>query len=57
MQMHLLVIKGTKVCGNIAEILSKKLSEKQKEDEDHPEKIKMNNIIFGCTGTIGEKFP
>ena len=49
--------QGYKSLGNIAEILSKKLSEKQKEDEDHPEKIKMNNIIFGCTGTIGEKFP
>jgi len=49
--------QGYKSLGSIAEILSKKLSEKQKEDEDHPEKIKMNNIIFGCTGTIGEKFP
>ncbi|MDB3913088.1 bifunctional glutamate N-acetyltransferase/amino-acid acetyltransferase ArgJ [Candidatus Pelagibacter sp.] len=49
--------QGYKSLENIAEILSKKLSEKQKEDEDHPEKIKMNNIIFGCTGTIGEKFP
>ena len=49
--------QGYKSLGNIAEILSKKLSEKQKEDEDHPEKIKMNNIFFGCTGTIGEKFP
>ena len=49
--------QGYKSLGNIAEILSKKLSEKQKEDEDRPEKIKMNNIIFGCTGTIGEKFP
>jgi glutamate N-acetyltransferase / amino-acid N-acetyltransferase len=42
---------------NIAEEISKKLSEKQKEDEDQPEKIKPKNILFGCTGTIGEKFP
>ena len=31
--------------------------EKQKEDEDLPKKIKPKEIIFGCTGTIGEIFP
>ena len=41
----------------IAEILSEKLSHKQKEDEDQPKKIKSKEIIFGCTGTIGETFP
>ena len=30
---------------------------KQKEDEDNPKKIKSKDIIFGCTGTIGETFP
>ncbi len=49
--------QGYKSMENIAEIISKKLSEKQKVDEDRPEKIKTKNIIFGCTGTIGEKFP
>ncbi len=49
--------QGFKSMENLAEIISKKLSEKQKEDEDRPEKIKPKNIIFGCTGTIGEKFP
>ena len=49
--------QGFKSMENLAEIISKKLSEKQKEDEDRPEKIKSKNIIFGCTGTIGEKFP
>ena len=49
--------QGYKSLENIAELLSKKLSDKQKEDEDYPEKIKKNNVIFGCTGTIGEKFP
>ena len=38
-------------------MVSEKLSEKQKEDEDHPKKIKSKEIIFGCTGTIGEIFP
>ena len=31
--------------------------EKQKLDEDHPKKIKSKEVIFGCTGTIGEIFP
>ena len=42
---------------NIAELICYELTKKQKEDEDNPEKIKPKNIIFGCTGTIGEKFP
>ena len=33
------------------------LSTKQKLDEDNPEKIRPNQILFGCTGTIGETFP
>ena len=41
----------------IADLVSKELSEKQKEDEDFPKKINSAGIIFGCTGTIGEKFP
>ncbi len=49
--------QGYKGLENIADFVSKKLSEKQKEDEERPEKIKPKNIIFGCTGTIGEKFP
>ena len=27
------------------------------EDEDYPKKILANEILFGCTGTIGEKYP
>ena len=49
--------QGYKSLGKIAEIISEKLSEKQKEDEDYPKKIKPKDIIFGCTGTIGEIFP
>jgi len=41
----------------IAEVTSIHLSKKQKEDEDHPKNISSNEIIFGCTGTIGEKYP
>ena len=41
----------------IAEELSFQLSKKQLDDEDHPKKIQINEILFGCTGTIGEKYP
>ena len=41
----------------IAEETSMYLSKKQLEDEDHPKKILSSEIIFGCTGTIGEKYP
>ena len=49
--------QGYKSLEKIAELASLKLTEKQKEDEDHPTKIKSKEIIFGCTGTIGETFP
>tara|TARA_B110000438_G_scaffold301390_1_gene356161 strand:+ start:47 stop:1348 length:1302 start_codon:yes stop_codon:yes gene_type:complete len=41
----------------IADELSNKLSLKQNNDEDKPEKVNPNQIIFGCTGTIGETYP
>ena len=41
----------------IAEELSNQLNTKQKLDEEKPEKIKAKDIMFGCTGTIGEVFP
>ncbi len=41
----------------LADLTSKHLNEKQKEDEENPKKISPKNIIFGCTGTIGEIFP
>ena len=37
--------------------LSELLTNKQKKDEDIPRKIDSNEILFACTGTIGEKFP
>ncbi len=49
--------QGYKSLENIAGLISSELTEKQKEDEDHPIKIKPKEVIFGCTGTIGETFP
>ena len=49
--------QGYKGLEKIAEVLSLKLNEKQLEDEEQPQKIKSKEIIFGCTGTIGEPFP
>ena len=49
--------QGYKSLDKIAEIISQKLTHKQKEDEENPRKIKIKEIIFGCTGTIGEVFP
>ena len=48
---------GYKALKEIAGELSIQLSKKQKEDEDFPKKILDNEILFGCTGTIGEKYP
>ncbi len=50
-------IKGYQGLKEIAEEASVLLSKKQIEDEDKPTKILSNEILFGCTGTIGEKFP
>ena len=41
----------------IAHAISIQLSKKQKEDEDYPKKISESEILFGCTGTIGEEYP
>ena len=48
---------GYKGLKEIAKEVSIQLSKKQKEDEDCPKKISDNEILFGCTGTIGEKYP
>ncbi len=49
--------KGYQGLKEIADELSSKLSTKQNSDEDKPEKVLPNQILFGCTGTIGENFP
>ena len=41
----------------IADELSNLLTNKKKDDDGVIEKVKPNEIIFGCTGTIGEPFP
>ena len=48
---------GYKGLKEIAQEVSIQLSKKQIEDEDYPKKISDREILFGCTGTIGEKFP
>ena len=50
-------LEGYKALKEIAEEISIQLSKKQNEDEDHPKKILGNEVLFGCTGTIGEKYP
>ena len=49
--------EGYKGLREIAKEISIQLSKKQKEDEDYPKKITEDEILFGCTGTIGEKYP
>jgi len=49
--------EGYKGLKEIAQEASIQLSKKQIEDEDYPKKILDNEILFGCTGTIGEKYP
>ena len=45
--------QGYKSMQHIADIVSKQLTDKQKEDEDDPIIVKPKNIIFGCTGMLG----
>ena len=49
--------QGYRGLEKISETLALKLSELQKKDEDEPKKIKPREVMFGCTGTIGEIFP
>jgi glutamate N-acetyltransferase/amino-acid N-acetyltransferase len=49
--------KGYGALKEIAEETSIQLSKKQIQDEDKPKKILAGEILFGCTGTIGEKYP
>jgi len=46
--------KGLKI---LADDLSQELTQKQKSDEQQPTKISSDEILFACTGTIGEAFP
>ena len=48
---------GFSAIKELANDLSKKLTEKQNLDEELPKVIRSNEILFASTGTIGEKFP
>ena len=50
-------LDGYKGLKEIAQELAIQLSKKQTEDEEYPKKISANEILFGCTGTIGEEYP
>ena len=50
-------LDGYKGLKEIAEEAASQLTKKQIEDEDFPKKISLNQVLFGCTGTIGEKYP
>jgi len=47
-------LRGLKL---LADDLSEKLSEKEKLAEKNPKKTTPSDILFACTGTIGEPFP
>jgi glutamate N-acetyltransferase/amino-acid N-acetyltransferase len=49
--------KGYQGLKELADELATHLTTKQKNDEENPKKIKPNQILFGCTGTIGENYP
>ncbi len=48
---------GFKALKILADDLSQELTQKQKSDEEIPAKIESDEILFACTGTIGEIFP
>ncbi len=48
---------GYKSLKLLSDDLSDRLSKIQIKDEEEPKKISSNEIMFACTGTIGEKFP
>ena len=49
--------QGYESLKKLADLISQKLTKKQIEDEKIPKKIIPKEIMFGCTGTIGEIFP
>ena len=49
--------QGFESLKKLSETISTGLTKKQEQDEDAPKKISPKDIMFGCTGTIGEPFP
>merc|ERR1711966_384657 len=49
--------QGYESLKRLSHTISLELTKKQEQDEDAPKKISSKDIIFGCTGTIGELYP
>ncbi len=49
--------QGYESLKRLSNSVSIQLTKKQEQDEDKPKIILPKEIIFGCTGTIGEEFP
>ena len=49
--------QGYESLKKLSDLASKQLTYKQQQDEEKPKKISSKDILFGCTGTIGEEFP
>ena len=49
--------QGYESLKKLSEIISSELTKKQEQDEDIPKKITPKDVMFGCTGTIGEPYP
>ena len=49
--------QGYQSLKKLSSSISDQLNKKQEEDEDNPKIILPKEIMFGCTGTIGEEFP
>jgi glutamate N-acetyltransferase/amino-acid N-acetyltransferase len=49
--------QGYESLKKLSHTISLELTKKQEQDEDVPKKISSKDIIFGCTGTIGEPYP
>jgi glutamate N-acetyltransferase / amino-acid N-acetyltransferase len=49
--------QGYESLKKLSSSISDQLTKKQQEDEDKPKIILPKEILFGCTGTIGEEFP
>ena len=49
--------QGYESLKKLSDIISSELTKKQEQDEDSPKKISSKDIIFGCTGTIGDLIP
>ena len=49
--------QGYESLKKLSEIISSELTKKQEQDEDISKKITSKDVMFGCTGTIGELYP